>query len=217
VQFFYTSPHVHPRGGHGVFVDCFFVLLYSLEMRKRNYIEFIFILALLLSWIVLLYFFPPEVILSFIGVEGGYLLVFLTAILGVSAFASSPFYGTFITIASTGEFNIFLLLLVSVPALTLGDSIFFLIGHKGHFVADNFFEKKLTSFSKWIESKPKLLVPLFAYFYTAFTPLPQDALMATLGLGRANFKKVFIAVLLGNATFLSIVYLFSKFVFPNFF
>jgi hypothetical protein len=49
------------------------------------------------------------------------------------------------------------------------------------------------------------------------TPFPQDALMAILGLGRANFKQVFVAVLLGNATFLSLVYFFSKFVFPNFF
>ncbi len=82
---------------------------------------------------------------------------------------------------------------------------------------NNFFGKKITSFSKWMKSKPKFLVPLFAYLYTAFTPLPQDILMTALGLGQAKFKQIFIATLLGNATFLSAVYLFSKFIFPNFF
>jgi membrane protein DedA with SNARE-associated domain len=206
-----------PGGAQGVV--CFWGLFYSLEMKskKRVYLEFFIVLTLVLGWIAFLCFFSPKDILSVIGIGTGYLLIFLTALFAVSGLASAPFYTTFITFASTGEFNFFLVLLVSVPALTLGDSIFFLVGHKGHFVASGFLGKKIDSFSRWIKSKPKLVVPVFAYLYTAITPLPQDILMTVLGLGKTNFKQVFTAVLLGNATFLTIIYLFSKFIFPDIF
>ncbi len=189
----------------------------KIKIKKKIYIEFFLILVFVLLWTSFLYFFPPEVIVSVIGIEAGYFLIFLTAIIGVSGFASTPFYGTFITLASTGEFNLLLLLLSAVPAMTLGDSIFFLIGRKGHSAVDDLSNRKISKFSRWLEKKPKWAIPTFTYLYTAVTPFPQDILMIGLGLGQANFKKVFTAVFLGNATFLTIIYLFSKFIFPDIF
>ncbi len=188
-------------------------------MRFINFIQkhkgFIFLFLFTLLWIVSLVLFSPQEIVSFIGIEGGYLLIFATALVGISGFSSMPFYATFITLASTGDFNFFALLLSAVPAMAIGDSIFFLVGHRAHFAVSELTEIRIKKLSTWISKRHFLTVPLFAYIYTSISPLPQDVLMIALGVGKARFKYVIIAVLLGNATFLTMIYFFSVFIFPE--
>ncbi len=155
---------------------------------------FFLLLVFVLFWII---FVSPEKVVSFLGVERGYLLIFLLALLGVSGFSSAPFYTILLTFVASGEFNIFLLALVASPAMAIGDSLFFFLGYKGHVV----FGGRLRDVSLWLKSKPPWVTPLFAYFYSSFAPLPQDFLMVVLGLIRARFVYIIIALLLGNATF----------------
>lgn len=155
---------------------------------------FFLLLFFIILWIILV---SPEEIVSFIGVEQGYLLIFILALFGVSGFSSAPFYTILFTFVSSGEFNILLLAMVSAPAMALGDSLFFFLGNKGHSVTGD----RLSFFSKWLKSKPRWITPLVAYIYSAFTPLPQDFLMIVLGVGRVRFLYILIAILFGNATF----------------
>ncbi len=69
--------------------------------------------------------------------------------------------------------------------------------------------RRMKNFSNWINSKPKWTSPLIAYIYTCTSPLPQDILMVTLGLAKVKFLGIFIAVLLGNATFITLIYFLS--------
>ncbi len=175
--------------------------------------QFLVILLFTLSWTIGLFFVSPQEIVSTIGLEAGYLMIFVTAFIGVSGLASAPFYATLVTFASTGEFNIFLLILAAAPARAFGDSVFFFLGHRGHSALSEFFDRHLKRFSHWLNNKPKWTVPFFAYLYTSISPLPQDILMVTLGLGRVKFFWIFTAVLLGNATFIAIVNYFSIYLF----
>ncbi len=171
---------------------------------------FFLLLFFILGWILLILNVSPDDIVSAMGVEGGYLVIFLTAFIGVSGFASAPFYVTLVTLTSTGEFNIFVLALVIAPARAFGDSLFFFLGYKGHSVMSGVLGKSLKSFSLWINKKPNWMTPLAAYIYTSVTPLPQDILMIALGLGKSRFRGIFVAVLLGNATFIILISLLSS-------
>ncbi len=171
---------------------------------------FFILLFFLLFWIGIIYHISPDRIVAAMGVETGYFLIFLTAFIGVSGFASAPFYATLLTLVSTGEFNIFFLAIIVAPARAFGDALFFLLGHKGHSVIGS----RLKSFSLWLAEKPDWMTPLVAYLYTALTPLPQDILMLVLGLGRTHFKKIIVAVILGNATFVILISLIATGLIP---
>lgn len=101
-------------------------------------------------------------------------------------------------------------MLLVAPARTFGDSIFFLLGRKGHSALGELTGKRLNKFSEWLGKKPGWAIPFVAYLYTSLLPLPQDILMIILGLGKAKFRYVFIAILLGNATFIGLIYIFSS-------
>ncbi len=169
----------------------------------RRYKGFWILLVFLVLWIAFIRIIPPKELVSVIGVETGYLFVFLTALVGVSGFASAPYYATLITLMSTGDFNILLLALVVAPACALGDSLFFLLGYKGNAVIES---RYLDKFSCWLNKKPYWVTPFAAYMYSSFAPLPQDFLMVALGLGRARFLHIIGAVALGNATFVLVIY-----------
>ncbi len=177
------------------------MLQWTMEFLNRHKVFFL-LLIFLSFWSALLYFVPPDRLVAAMGVETGYLLIILTAFVGVSGFASAPFYAMLVTFAGSGEFNIFLLAMAVAPARAFGDALFFLLGHRGHSTANS---PRLRSFSAWLVERPSWSIPFIAYLYTAFTPLPQDLLMVLLGLGKARFKTVIIAVILGNATFVVLV------------
>lgn len=165
-------------------------------------LKFIFFAVFISAGTLLLFGIGPERIVDFIGVERGYLLIFFLALIGVSFLTSASFYATLAALASTGEFNPILLGLAAAPALALGDSLFFFLGYHGRSLLA---ERMAGRFFKWTQKHPKWLAPLFAYLYTGLTPLPQDFLMAGLGLGGIAFPRILVAILLGNATFVAII------------
>lgn len=187
-----------------------------MEIFKKHK-KFWALLLLITFWLVLVLAFPPAEIVDAIGLEAGYLLIFLTALLGISGFVSLPFYITLVTLTSTGEFNIFLVMLVAAPARSVGDILLFSLGHQGHYVVSDFVGSRLRSFSAWLSGKPYWVAVVFSYLYTSAAPLPKDFLMLFLGLGRIKLRDVIIIVLLGNATFIGLVHLFSIGLFDSLF
>lgn len=158
-----------------------------------------------MAWICLLIFVSPEEIVEFIGVETGYLLIFLTGLIGISSLSSGSFYIVLITLASTGEFNPLLLALSAAPAMVIGDAVFFIFSAKGRDVVkekNNKFIKKLTS---WTKKMSPNKITFLTYAYSGFTPLPQDILMVVLGVGGAPFWRVIAAAFLGNFTLILIL------------
>ncbi len=178
---------------------------------------FLFLFFFISLWLTLLLFISPERILSIIGLEMGYFFIFLSALLGIPALGSFSFYITFLTLVSTGEFNLFLLILTIVPARIFGDFLFFSLGYKGHAALNDLISRSLKSFSLWLKKKPSWVLSLVVYLYSSFAPLPQDALMVTMGLGKIKFRSIFLPILLGNVTFILLIYFvllgyFNKFI-----
>lgn len=168
-------------------------------------------------WVAIICFVSPREIVEAIGIKTGYLLLFLTALLGISGFASAPFYTVLFTLSASGELDIFWVLLVASPARTVGDLLFFSLGYQGHSIIrrDTPIGGKLRTFSDWLYGKPYWVVLVFSYIYTSIAPLPKDFLMLGLGLGRIKFKDLIIVALLGNATFISLVYFFALGILPR--
>jgi len=59
--------------------------------------------------------------------------------------------------------------------------------------------------SSWIKKQSLYLVGFIIFAYNAFTPLPGDILNITLGLSGIRYKKIVIAIILGNITLLYLV------------
>lgn len=166
---------------------------------------FIFFSVFLVAWLTLLFFVSPIEIVEFIGVETGYLLIFLTGLIGISSLSSGSMYVILITFASTGEFHPLLLALSAAPAMALGDAIFFVFSTKGREALKEKGGELIKKITSWTSELSPNKITFLAYAYSGFTPLPQDVLMIALGLGGAPFWRVIPAVFLGNFTLITIL------------
>lgn len=155
------------------------------------------IVIFIISWSVLLYFYPPSTIVDILGVNNTYFLVFLLAAIGgVSTFTSTTFYTTLVTIALAGVNSLWIALVASV-GLTLGDMLFYYLGTKskgcvrgryGHLV-----RKMTLQFDRFGDNIVMLLIFLYS-----LTPLPSDIIAIALAIVEFPFRKVVIPLLIGN-------------------
>lgn len=162
-------------------------------------------------WSWLLYTFGAEALVSYIGVQNGYLVMFLVALLGgLSTFTSVTYFATVFTLAAAGLSPLGLAA-ASSAGVSIGDVIFYYIGYFGlRQVAAGRLSNLITRASQWLEKKPKTLVLGFVYAYAAFTPLPNDVLALILGTTKQPLQLVLPALLLGNATLIFILVAFGN-------
>lgn len=151
---------------------------------------------------VLLHYISPTELVERIGVQNGYLVMFLVATLGgVSSFTGVSYVATVLTL-SAGGLNPFLLALSSGLGITISDSLFFWIGrHAHHVISSPRLHAFIERLAIWLGDRSPLTVALFIYVYTGFTPLPNDILTGILGLTKQPYRLVIVALTLGNATF----------------
>lgn len=172
-------------------------------LRYKKAILFILFLT---AWVIFLALIDVEKIISEIGVNNGYLIAFFVALFGgASSFTSSSYITTIIALALAG-LNPFLLAITGGVALAIGDSIFYFLSKKSR---DNFpkgLDKKITKLTRWISHRSINGVRLATYIYTGFTPFPADILMVALSFSKIKFKDVLLFIILGNMTFILIVY-----------
>lgn len=181
-------------------------------MRKKtkNIIIFSTILLSIIFWGVLTYFFKPSEMIEGLGVTNSYLFIFLmAAISGVSSFTSSSHYLTVITFA-IGGINPFMISLLAGIGLTIGDTVFYYLGKKGSKSLPKKINEKFIKINKWIENKPKILVPIIVYVYTGLTPLPGDFISIFLGVTNISYKRIVLPFILGNMTLMLLVSLFAQ-------
>ena len=179
--------------------------------HHRNHYIFFFTILLVFVWSLFLYFIGPAEIIDKIGVHNSYLIAFLLALFGgVSSITVVPYLAVLATFAA-GGLNIFLLTLISAPALTVGDAIFFYLGSRGRKFLNHRgdIEKKLEKITRWVSTHPKWVVPLFVFVYSGFTPFPVDILSVALALTGYPFKRFLIPVFAGNVASVFLIALMS--------
>jgi|GEM_PF-308295 len=107
-----------------------YTVMFSRIPHKKKTAFGLFV-AILLAWTVLLWTVGPEQMVSYIGVQNGYLIGFFLATFGgMSTLSSASYFATIITLAA-GGLNPYLLAVVAGFGLLIGDSLFFYLGKSG--------------------------------------------------------------------------------------
>lgn len=169
--------------------------------KKKNHRRFLIFLAVVVLTILFFSVVTPEAVIDQVGIQGGYLILFILALLGVSSVVSASFYTTLVVFAASGEFNPFLMGIVAAPGRVVGDSLFFFLGLHSREISSRFWQKTTNTLAIWVERFPRWAPMALTFGYTGFTPFPQDFLMIAMGLANIRFRLVFPFLLLGNATF----------------
>jgi len=192
----------------------------GLSSSQKSKALFILISLILttITMSVLLYNVSPQEIVSYIGVNNSYLLMFIAALIGgVSSFTAPSYFALLFTLANGGTSPL-LLGLSGGFGIFLSDIFFYYIGYNGRELVRDKSDRLLAKLESWIADKPDWVPPLASYIYTGFTLLPNDILMLTLALSKISLRRVILAILVGSLQ-LSVIlaYLFSSGLFAGFF
>ena len=122
----------------------------------------------------------------------GYVGAFLVCIIGnISIFIPIPF--ALIVYAFGSTLNPLLLGLVSGLGSAIGEMVSYFLGWGGRKIIEGKYGSRLDAVKRLITRYGVLSV-----FLVALLPLPDDLLLIPLGMMRYDFKKTFIALLLGK-------------------
>lgn len=169
-------------------------LLISLTIFIILYIYFVFKLG-------------ADTIVSFIGVENSYLVIFLVAIIGgVSALTSTSFYVVFVTFLLGGS-NPIVLSLIAGIGLTIGDSVFYYFGSRGRTIAKKSkYEKYVTRVHKYVNSFSKYWIFGIVVAYASLPlPLPKDIICIGTGILKYDIKLLLSGLFIGNLIHLLLI------------
>lgn len=156
------------------------------------------LLAFLVAWTVLLRRIGAEGLVERIGIRNGYLLVFLIASAGgLSTFTSVALYTTVATLAA-GGLHPLLLGLFAGTGLTIGDSLFFLVGLEGRRASSGRLLERLERMSAWFERRPEWALRLAIFAYAGLTPFPNDLMVMTVAASGVRYRLILPSLLAGN-------------------
>jgi membrane protein YqaA with SNARE-associated domain len=174
--------------------------------RKRKIIIFILLALFFIVFTSIWLFTSPEEILNTIGIKNGYILAFVVSFFaGFSAFTAVSFYSVLIAFVS-GGLNPWLLALIAGTSLALGDMFLFYFGLKGRDMISGKVDRAISKMAHYFtHHKREKFIPLFAYLYISFIPLPNDWLLIFLASIRYPQKKMNIIIILGDYTHVSVL------------
>jgi membrane protein YqaA with SNARE-associated domain len=170
-------------------------------MKKRNiYIFRIILLLFFIAWSVFFYYASPAKIISYIGIENAYGLMFILALLGgLTTFSGVPYHAILIMLASGGLNPLYLGLSASFGVM-FGDSTSYYIGYNGAQIVPQKIQKYLKRFCVYCLDHPKIL-PFAFFLYGSIVPFSNDFIVISMGMARYPFWKVMLPLGLGNVVF----------------
>jgi len=178
---------------------------------NKKLISFLVLVIFLISLISLLYFMSPEEIVDKIGVRNGYILAFAVSFFGgFSAGGSISFISLLITLVAGGLNPIYLGLIAGI-SLAIGDMLMFYVGSRGRELIRGELDKKIDKVAKVFKKRKWLekMIPIIAYLYIGFAPLPNDVLILFLAAIKYPAKKMNGIIILGDITFALMVTLLA--------
>lgn len=177
---------------------------------EKQILKFLIILSILIIYTLLIFQVGAEELVSKIGVENSYFVIFLVAMIGgVSSITSTSFYGLFVIFLYGGS-DFVLLSLLSGIGLTIGDVFFYYLGYRGRdIIVKTKYEKLIKKVQKFITNNSKVYVFAGIALYSSLPlPIPTDIVSMSAGLLRFNFKLTVIALLFGNIVHLLLISIF---------
>ena len=180
------------------------------SLSTRRYMSFGILTCFVVFWVVMIFLFDPREVIQTIGIENSYFIAFMLAMIGAfSSFTTVTIYPALVTLA-LGDLNFWMLGLLAGAGLAIGDLFFYYFGEKARSIVSTSLHQKLDKLLEWLEGKPEWAVQVTVYFYTAFTPFPNNLLTGSLALSGYPFRKIWIPVVLGDITFPLALILLAK-------
>lgn len=174
-------------------------------MKIKHWLILFGLVLFVVIWSIFLSIWPPSTIVAYLGIRSSFLVMFLVSVFGgVSTFTSASYLATLATFAA-GGLNPLALGLITGTGLFISDSFFFYLGTRGRRVLTGKPLQYARRVEKWFKSKPDWIAPVATYVYTGLTPLPNDVCTLTLAFLEIRYRKIFIALWLGNMTLTTIV------------
>ena len=178
--------------------------------RRRWYkraFGFALLVVVLVAIVILTIRIPPTVLVETIGVQNGYLLAFLVSLFGgFSAAGSVSFISTLLALTA-GGLNPVYLGIISGVSLALGDTFMFFIARKGRALIEGKWHERIERFAQLVQKKiwSRRLIPVIAYVYIGFSPLPNDMLIAALAAIQYPPKRTHLLIIAGDVTFALVI------------
>lgn len=171
----------------------------------RLYVLLGTVILILVGWAVFFHFVPPELLVEKIGIRNTYLAAFILAIVGgFSSVTGTSLYATLAAFAYSGEVNSLVLGVVSGLGLFLSDSLFYLVAEYGRGIIVKVASRWDVLFNRirrWVRIAPNWLVYVGIFLYSAFSPIPNDVLLAVLVLSGYSYRQFALYLFLGDLTF----------------
>tara|TARA_Y100000310_G_scaffold37840_1_gene35469 strand:- start:189 stop:755 length:567 start_codon:yes stop_codon:yes gene_type:complete len=179
-------------------------------MKEKKELRGLFCLVgfFVLFWVVLLSFYTPFEIVSKVGINNSYVMLFLVSILDSILTMTYVFSYPFAATLVGGGLNFILLGLLMGFGTTIGDILFFYIGHTGRSILPNKIETFLEKIFGWLARKPQWVLDLGVFIYVGLSPFPNNILTAVGGLTSYPLKKLLWPLIVGNI-FLSLLFCYS--------
>ncbi|PIP55505.1 MAG: hypothetical protein COX06_02790 [Candidatus Zambryskibacteria bacterium CG22_combo_CG10-13_8_21_14_all_42_17] len=170
-------------------------------MKKREKYDVLAgILAFIVAVNILLYFYDAKEIVSSIGIENTYIVIFIMAVIGgLSALTGAALFTT-ITAFAAGGAEPLILALAGGAGIFISDTIFYFLALHGRRSVPDDWDKILNKIENRIEKYPKWMVLTGMYIYIGFTPLPNDVLMIVLVIAGYTYKNIMWVLLAGSFT-----------------
>jgi len=170
----------------------------------KNYKTLYLVLAVLAGVALVLYQYPPNTIVDYIGVENSYLAVFLIAAIGgLSSITSSVFYAAVATFSAGGA-NPWLLGLIGGIGIAIGDSIVFGLFYYGVQDVTRSWRDRVEKARSKINTYPRWAIYLGLFVILGVSPFPNDIVMFALVLLGFQFIKVAPILILSGITITTI-------------
>lgn len=169
------------------------------EVKKS--LHGIILIGIFLLWTLIVFQFSPERIVQALGIENGYLIIFLLAMVGgLNMFTGIPYHLVLVTLGA-GGLNPFLLGLSTGIGVMMGDSVSYLVGYHGREVLSPRFQALFGRVYTWALTQPSWRIPLMLFLYGSLIPLSNDVLVIPLGIAHYPYWKLMIPLGLGNIVF----------------
>lgn len=157
---------------------------------------------------VLFYSISPSELITYVGTENSYVLMFITALIGgLSILVGVPYVALLVTFA-LGDLNPYLLAMVTATGVLIGDSTSYFLALRGNVHEIAFIEKYFERIEVLYQTHTRQL-PLYFFMYGSFSPFPNDIITISSALCRYNFWKTIFPLFLGNLLFCTVIAKFA--------
>lgn len=172
-----------------------------LTPRSWQRISAILLFTLAIGFSLYFYFFStPDELVSVIGIENAYVLMFTFAMLGgLTTLNTVPYYSLMLVLASAG-INPLLLGLSSALGVMTGDSFSYYIGFQGATIIPRKLHALFTRIHVVAVRYPRTF-PFVCFAYGAMSPFSNDLITMPAGMAKIPYRRVMLPLALGNVVF----------------